>query len=144
MNLVIFSPSIYRQLVSLVSTLILTGFVLIIMKLCMCFLHGMRFACGLDIIVRLCFYHFFHNVNLVTFHPQYIDSGYLLWAQLLLQVLYRSLWNFAHVFFMVWGCACGLDIIVVCVCVWGGGGVGGGWCAGRKWGSSLSSVYVAF
>ena len=27
-------------------------------------------------------------------------------------VLYRSLWNFACVFSMVWKCACGLDIIV--------------------------------
>ena len=29
-----------------------------------------------------------------------------------LTVLYRSFWNFACVFIMVWGCACGLDIIV--------------------------------
>ena len=29
-----------------------------------------------------------------------------------LKVLYRLLWNFACVFFMVWGCACGLDVIV--------------------------------
>ena len=29
-----------------------------------------------------------------------------------LTVLYRSFWNFADVFFMVWGCACGLGIIV--------------------------------
>ena len=29
-----------------------------------------------------------------------------------LTVLYWSFWNFACVFFMVWGCACGLDIIV--------------------------------
>ena len=29
-----------------------------------------------------------------------------------LTVFYRSFWNFANVFFMVWGCACGLDIIV--------------------------------
>ena len=35
----------------------------------------------------------------------------VLWAQFLL-VLYQSFWNFAGVFFMVWGCACGLDIIV--------------------------------
>ena len=114
---------------------------------------------------------FFHIVNFVIFHPQYIDNGYLLWAQLLLQfctdhfetlhmfsswyedvhvvciymldhflllfshcelhfspiiykqlvplvsatpltILYRLLWNFAYVFFMVWGCACGLDVIV--------------------------------
>ena len=29
-----------------------------------------------------------------------------------LTVFYQSIWNFADVFFMVWGCACGLDIIV--------------------------------
>ena len=29
-----------------------------------------------------------------------------------LTVLYRLLWNFACVFFMVWGCACDLDVIV--------------------------------
>ena len=28
---------------------------------------------------------FFRIVNLDIFHPQYIDSGYLLWAQLFLQ-----------------------------------------------------------
>ena len=32
----------------------------------------------------------FHIVNLVIFHPKYIDSGYLLWVQLLLQFcIYR-------------------------------------------------------
>ena len=29
-----------------------------------------------------------------------------------LTILYQSFWNFTGVFFMVWGCACGLDIIV--------------------------------
>ena len=33
-----------------------------------------------------------------------------------LTVLYRLLWNFACVFFMVWGCACGLDVIVKLCC----------------------------
>ena len=27
-------------------------------------------------------------------------------------ILYRSFWNFAHVFAMVWRCACGLDVIL--------------------------------
>ena len=65
-------------------------------------------AYGLDMIVRLCFVTFFHIVNLVIFHPQYIDSGYLLWAQLLLQFctdcfeilhMISSLYEDAH---MVW------------------------------------------
>ena len=33
-------------------------------------------ANGLSIIVRTFFCHFFHVVNLVVFHPQYIDIGY--------------------------------------------------------------------
>ena len=57
------------------------------------------------------FCHFFDIVTLVIFHPDYIDRGYLLLAQLLL-VLYQLFSNFACVFLMVWGCACGLDIIV--------------------------------
>ena len=50
-------------------------------------------------------------MNLVFFHPQYIDSGYLVSATPH-TILYRSFWNFAHVFSMVWRCACGLDIIL--------------------------------
>ena len=41
----------------------------------------------------------------VNIYPQCLVSATL-------TVLYRSVWNFAYVFFMVWGCACGLDIIV--------------------------------
>ena len=43
-----------------------------------------RYACGMDIIVRS-FLPLFHIVNLVIFHPQYIDGEYLLWTQLPLQ-----------------------------------------------------------
>ena len=58
--------------------------------------------------------HFFHIVNLpvVIFHPQYIDNGYLFVSATPLTVLYRLFWNFAYVFFMVWGYAYGLGIIV--------------------------------
>ena len=59
--------------------------------------------------------HFFHIMNLVIFHPLYI----YIYIQLVplvsatpLIVLYRLLRNFACVFFMAWGYACGLDIIV--------------------------------
>ena len=41
-------------------------------------------ACGLGKIVNI-FCHFFHIVNFVIFHLQFIENGYLLWAQLLLQ-----------------------------------------------------------
>ena len=58
------------------------GFVPIVMKLRISFLSFLPFsgggcACGLDTIVRF-FCHFFHILNLVIFHPQYIDSWYLL------------------------------------------------------------------
>ena len=52
-------------------------------------------------------------MNLVIFHPLYINSWYGTSCECnYLTVLYRLLWNFAYVFFMVWGCACGLDVIV--------------------------------
>ena len=73
-------------------------------------------ACGLDIIVRLFFVTFFHFVNLVIFRPQCIYSGFLVSATPHTR-LYRSLWNFAHVFSMVWRCACGLDVILALIFV---------------------------
>ena len=61
------------------------------------------------------FCHFFHFVNFVFFWPQILwksgDSGYLVSATPH-TILYRSLWNFVHVFAMVWRCARGLDIIL--------------------------------
>ena len=61
------------------------------------------------------FCNFFHFVNFVIFWPQTLwksgDSGYLVSATPH-TILYQSLWNFAHVFAMVWRCACGLDIIL--------------------------------
>ena len=38
-------------------------------------------------------------------------SGCYTWITVL-DLFYWSFWNFADVFIMVWGCACGLDIIV--------------------------------
>ena len=58
------------------------------MKMCMWFL---------DVIVRLFFVTFFRIVNLVIFSPQYIDSGYLLCSQLLLQ-FYTDCFETLHVF----------------------------------------------
>ena len=44
-------------------------------------------------------------------------SIYRQWVPLVsrtpLTVSYRSFWNFACIFLMVWGCACGLDIILL-------------------------------
>ena len=56
-----------------------------VLKLCMCFLHGMRMCMRFGYNCYIIFCHFFNIGNLVIFHPQYIDNGYLLWAQLLLQ-----------------------------------------------------------
>ena len=69
-------------------------------------------ACGLDIIVRFFFFFFF--VNFVIFRPQCIDRRYLV-SKSPHTILYRSFWNFAHVFSMVWRCACVLDIYNPCI-----------------------------
>ena len=53
-------------------------------------------------------------MNLVIFGPLCIDSRYLVSAAPH-TILYRSFWNFAHVFSMVWRCACGLDIILALI-----------------------------
>ena len=42
----------------------------------------------------------------VNFYPGCLVSA------IPLTILYQSFWNFGGVFIMVWGCACGLDIIV--------------------------------
>ena len=78
-----------------------------------------NFACvfvwfGYNCEIIVC--HFFHFVNLVIFWPQWIDSGYLVSATPH-TILYRSFWNFAHVFSMVWRCAYGLDIIFALIFV---------------------------
>ena len=48
------------------------------------------------------------------FRPQCIDSGYLVSATAH-TILYQSFLNFAHVFSMVWKCACGLGIILALI-----------------------------
>ena len=74
-----------------------------------------RCACGLDMIFALIFVTFFHFANFVIFWPQILwkccDSGYLVSATPH-TILYRSFWNFVHVFAMVWRYACGLEIIL--------------------------------
>ena len=86
-------------------------FLLIFLKLCRCFLHGVRMCMWFGYNCWIIFYHFFHFVNLVIFRPQCIDSGYLVSATPH-TILYWSFWNFAHVFSMVWRCAYSLDIIL--------------------------------
>ena len=83
--------------------------------LCTCFLHGLKMRMWFGHNPCLNFCHFFHFVNFVSFWLQilwkFIHSGYLV-SETLHTVLYQSFWNFAHVFPMVWRCACGLDIIL--------------------------------
>ena len=87
------------------------SFLPIFLKLCRCFLHGVRMCIWFGYNCLIIFYHFFHFVNLVIFRPQCIDTEYLVSATPH-TILYQSFWNFAHVFSMVWRCACGLDIIL--------------------------------
>ena len=54
------------------------SFAPIVLKLCMCFPHGMRMCMWIGHNCWINFCHFFDIVNLVIFHPDYIDSGYLL------------------------------------------------------------------
>ena len=54
------------------------SFAPIVLKLCMCFPHGMRMCMWIGHNRWINFCHFFDIVNLVIFHPDYIDRGYLL------------------------------------------------------------------
>ena len=96
---------------------LLLQFLPIFLKLCMCFCHGMRMCMWFWYNCEIIFFcHFFHFVNLVIFWPHCIDSGYLV-SPTPDTILYRSFWNFAHVFSMVWRCACGLYIILALIFV---------------------------
>ena len=97
------------------------SFALIILKVFRCFLHGMKlcmwFGCNSFII----FSHFFCFVNIVFFRYEMlwksIDSGYLVGASLFTVFLncFKTLRNFADVFWMEWRCACGLGAIPLTV-----------------------------
>ena len=91
------------------------NFIQIFLKLCTSFCHGLEMCIRFGYNPWINFCHFFHFVNFVIFWPQILwqssDSGYLVRATPH-TILYRSLWNFAHVFAMVWRYACGLDRIL--------------------------------
>ena len=91
------------------------NFILIFLKLCTCFRHGLEICIRFGYNPWINFCHFFHFVNFVIFWPQILwksrDSGYLV-STTPHTFFYWSLWNFAHVFAMVWRYACGLDIIL--------------------------------
>ena len=89
-------------------------------KLCTCFLHGLKMCMwfGYNLCINFC--HFFHFVNFVIFRHQIlwkcIDSGYLVSATPY-TISYLCLCNFAHLFSMIWRCACGLDLILLLIFV---------------------------
>ena len=45
----------------------------IVLKLCMCFSHGMRMCMWIGHNCWINFCYFFNIVNLVIFHPDYMD-----------------------------------------------------------------------
>ena len=106
-----FSTSMYRQWVPCECNSSYS-FMPIFLKLCTCFLHGLKICMWFGYNPCINFCHFFHFVNFVIFWPQIlwkcIDSGYLVSATPHI-ILYWSFWNFAHVFSMVLRCAYGLD-----------------------------------
>ena len=91
------------------------NFILIFLKLCTCFLHGLEMCMWFGYNPWINFCHFFHFVNFVIFWPQIVwkctDSGYLVSAASY-TISYLSSCNFAHLLSMVWRCACGLDLIL--------------------------------
>ena len=93
----------------------LYNFIPIFLKLCTCFLHGLKMCMWFGYNPCIKFSYFFHFANFVIFWPQILwkccDSGYLVSATPH-TILYRSFWNFVHVFAMVWRCAYGLDVIL--------------------------------
>ena len=91
------------------------NFIPIFLKLCTCFLHGLKMCMWFGYNPCLNFCYFFHFATFGIFWPQILwksrDIGYLVSATPH-TILYRSLWNFAHVFALVWRCAHGFDIIL--------------------------------
>ena len=90
--------------------------VLIVWKLCRCFVHGMKMCIWFWYNNLIIFSHFFWFVNLVSFFLQEMlskcmDSGYLMGATPL-TVFLQLFWNFADVFWMEWTCACGFGAIL--------------------------------
>ena len=88
------------------------SFVTTLLKLFMCFLLGMSICMWFGYNCLIIFLSLFPHCELSYFSP----SIYRKWVPFVtptpLTVLYLSLWYSTCVFFMVWGCLCGLDIIV--------------------------------
>ena len=96
-----FSPSIYRQWVPLVRATPLTVLYRSFWNFAYVFSCMAVHVVWVKLLELFC--DFFYIVNFVIFHPQYIDNGYLLWGQRLLQFCTNH-FETLHVFFMVWLC----------------------------------------
>ena len=109
-----FSTTMYRQWVPCERNSSY-NFIPIFLKLCTWFLHGLKMCIWFGYNTCINFSHFFHFVNFVIFWPQIlwkcIDSGYLE-STTPYTISILSTCNFAHLFSMVWRCACGLDLIL--------------------------------
>ena len=114
MNLSHFSPFIHKQLVPLVNVTPLTVIYRLLWNFACLFFMVWGCACDLDIIVNLLdhFFVLFSTLWTYLFSPFIYKQLVPLVSATPRTVLYRLLWNFACVFFMVWGGACGSDVIV--------------------------------
>ena len=98
-----FSTSMYRQWVPCERNSSYS-FIPIFLKLCTCFLYGLKMCIWFGYNPCIYFWKCFILWKCC-------DSGYLVSATPH-TILYWSFWNFVHVFAMVWRCAYGLDIIL--------------------------------
>ena len=97
------------------------SFAIIVLKLCRCFLHGMKICKWFGYNSLIILFYLFCFVNLVFFWYEMlskcIDSGYIVGA-VPLTVFNRLFWNFADIFCIEWRCAYGFGIklktLVIC------------------------------
>ena len=92
------------------------SFLLIFLKLCRCFLHGVRMCMWFGYNCWIIFYHVFHFVNLVIFRPQCIDSGYLVMTSMYRQWVpceCNSSYSFIPIFLKL--CTCFLHGMKMCI-----------------------------
>ena len=120
-NFVIFWPQILWKCIDsgyLVSAALLRIFILIFLKPCTCFLHGLEMYMWFGYNPWINFCHF-SILWTVIFSPQIvwkcINRGYLVSATHFHAISYLPLCNFAHLFSMVWRCACGWDLILLLI-----------------------------
>ena len=92
------------------------NFIPIFLKLCTCFLHGLKMCIWFGYNPCINFCRFFLFANFVI-HFLTSDCMKVLWQWVPCErssytILYKLFWNFAHIFPIVWRYACNLDIIL--------------------------------